>query len=280
MKFSIHLRLLLGLCIGGFIYVSAARASLDDILAPLPEAELAVSTSQAHSAAARSAAKSAPETVEEDVYFQAILADDVRSELINKMESALRPSGNLTMIPLRDMPDLSSYSHPFSVTLMNTPASLSRGTTMVRFQVENEKGVLGEWNVPFRLHLYSEVWYSRSRLNRGEIASPSDFEIREVDLLAEPDAVPAALELLLRHEYGRDIAPGKPLVWKDLVERSLVRKGDLVEVTAVNGLLAITMRAVARQDGTNGDIILLRNLDSAKEFAARVVGENRAEVIF
>ena len=164
--------------------------------------------------------------------------------------------------------------------MMNVPGRLTRGNILLRFQVENEKGVLGEWSVPFRAHLFTDVWFAKSQLRRGEIASASDFSMRQLDLLQEPDAVPAALELLLRHEYSRDIAPNKPLLWSDLTSRSLIRKGSVVEVSSVSGLLAITMRAIARQDGSNGDIILLRNIDSAKEFSARVTGENRAEVIF
>lgn len=284
MKFSIFLRLSIGLGIAIFIFASALRASLEDILAPLPVAEIsAVSTSKIRSVAPMSSVQKIIETAppaEESFAENAILTSDVQDAITGELAANLRIAGDLTLVALRDLPDLSAYSQPFVVELNNVPASLSRGNVLLRFQVENEKGVLGEWTVPFRVHLFSEVWYPRSHLRRGELASPSDFESRAVDLLAEPTAVPATLESLLRHEYSRDVIPGKPLKWTDLIERSLVRKGDVVEVSAVNGLLAITMRAVARQDGSDGDLILLRNIDSSKEFSARVIGENRVEVIF
>lgn len=291
MKFSILFRLSLGVGIAIFIFASAVRASLDEILAPLPVEEVAaVTTSSVRGvesigsvrSAFRESTSAQPEPEKEDEEFRAdaILITDVQEALTDELQNSLRPQGKLTLMPLRDLPDLSAYSHPFHVNLLSAPSRLSRGNMLLRFQVENEKGVLGEWSVPFRVHLYSDVWFPKAHLRRGEIASPSDFEIRQIDLLAEPEAVPAAMELLLRHEYGRDITPGKPLQWRDLMERAMIRKGDVVEVTAVNGLLAITMRAVARQDGNDGDLILLRNLDSAKEFSARVIGENRAEVIF
>src|SRR5690606_41107435 len=111
-------------------------------------------------------------------------------------------------------------------------------------------------------------------------ASPSDLEMREIDLLLEPHAVPAESDSLYSREYSRDIAPGRPLAWSDLAQRSLVRKGSTVEAVAKNGLLSITMRALARQDGVAGDIVVLRNLDSSKEFSARVVGEGRVEAVF
>lgn len=286
MKFSLFLRLCLGLSIAVVIFASVARASLEDILAPLPVAEIAsVSKSPARDTfdnqpVSKPSRVTLDREVAEEAPIDSILVSDVQDAITEALEVSLRPSGELTLIPLRDFPDLSAYERPFEVNLVQVPNRLSRGNVMLRYQVENEKGVLGEWSMPFRVHLYSEVWFPRAHLRRGDIATPSDFEIRQIDLLAEPDAVPATLESLLRHEYSRDIVPGHPLVWRDLMERAMVRKGDVVEVTAVNGLLAITMRAVARQDGSDGDLIVLRNLDSAKEFSARVIGENRAEIVF
>ncbi|MBK1878455.1 flagellar basal body P-ring formation chaperone FlgA [Pelagicoccus mobilis] len=285
MKTSVFLRLAFGLGLAIFIFASALRASLEDILAPLPVAEVtAVSVSSVRTAGAVPASReiaifdSLPEvpSYPED----AILAVDVHEEITRELQAQLRTSGDLSLVPLRDLPDISEYSQPFSVNLVSVPNRLARGNVYLRYQVENEKGILGEWTVPFRVHLFSEVWFPKAHLRSGDLAVPSDFEIRQIDLLTEPDAVPASLESLMRHEYARDVMPGKPLQWRDLMERSLVRKGDVVEVTAVNGLLAISMRAVARQDGSDGDLILLRNIDSAKEFSARVIGENRVEVIF
>lgn len=289
MKFSVFLRLSIGLGLAVFIFASALRASLEDILAPLPVAEVAVASVQpvrpldrvrALAPARQQTVAESPVVKEAASPVDSILASDVHEKLTLAVQAHLRPSGDLTLVPLRELPNVSNYSGPFRINLVSVPSRLFRGNVNLRYQVENEEGVLGEWTVPFRIHLYSEVWFPKAHLRGGDLAVPSDFEIRQVDLLAEPDAVPAVLESLMRHEYARDIVPGKPLLWRDLIERSLVRKGDVVEVSAINGLLAISMRAVARQDGSDGDLILLRNIDSAQEFSARVIGENRVEVIF
>ena len=280
MKAFTSIRLILGLIIAIFIFASAVRASLEEVLAPLPVMPIADSMEDASQAQHSPPSRADRAQTQSDESFIGIQPADIHLSLAQELEARLRPSGNLTIVPLRDFPDLSAYAQPFSVKIMDMPPRLTRSNSLLRFQVENDSGVLGEWSVPVRMHLYSEVWYPIKSLRRGELATPSDFEVAEVDLLVEPDAVPANLEALIRHEYSRDLTPGRPLVWKDLTQRSLVRKGDLVEVSAVQGLLAISMRAVARQDGRDGDVILLRNLDSAKEFSARVTGENRAEVIF
>lgn len=279
MKISTSARLFFGLAIAVFIFASSSRASLEEVLAPLPLMNVEVAKTGSLEVNKESSSLDEP-APKREARFTGIETVDIHLALEEALEQSLRPNGDLSIVPLRDLPDLSAYAQPFTVSLMDLPGRLTRGNTLLRFQIENENGVLGEWSIPARVHLFTDVWFPRKNVRRGELASASDFEIGQVDLLAEPDAVPATMEALLRHEYSRDLSPGRALAWKDLAPRALVRKGNLVEVNAVQGLLAITMRAIARQDGSEGDIILLRNPDSAKEFAARVTGENRAEVAF
>lgn len=278
MKASVTAKLLLGVFIAVAVFVSSLRASLDEVLAALPPLKTIsaapVEPEQAAAAFAKPEARSPLRT------FESIVASDILFALSQAVEQSFRPSGTVTLNPLRELPDLSEFAKPFSVAIVAAPSRLARGTLIFRFQVQNESGLVGEWSVPFTAQVYGEAWFARSPLRRGGIASASDFEIREVDLLSDPEAVPARNELISRHEYSRDITPGKPLLWADLVERSLVRKGDIVDVSAVQGMLAVSMRAVARQDGSDGDIILFRNIDSSREFPARVVAKGRAEIIF
>lgn len=256
---------------------SFARASLDDILAPLPPPAAVEAAQPAEEPAAKA---KRPMSAKPAAVETPIGAADLQEAISIALEERFHPAGRLSLAPIRDLVDLSSYSQPFNVRIVAAPDRLTRGSALVRFQVENEEGALGEWTGAFRIQVLREVWCSKGALRRGELASPSELEMREVDLLIEPDAVPAEIDSLYSREYSRDVAPGRPLAWSDLVQRSLVRKGSTVEVVAKNGLLSITMRAVARQDGTAGDLIVLRNLDSSKDFSARVVGEGRAEAIF
>jgi len=273
--------------------LAGAAVGLEAILAPLPEPEpepapraeapaqsretapAAERAGEGGSASEAPAAEAAPARPEEP-----IRSEDLLARLEEALDERLRVGGQLELAPLRDLPDLSRHAQPFEVRLIDAPSRLSRSNVMLRFKVENEKGSLGEWSVPFRPRLLSEVWRIKAHLRKGDLASPSDLEVHVVDLLVHDDAVPATHESLMRHEYRRSLSPGRPLLWSDLVERSLVSKGELVEVVASKGLMAITMRAVARQDGLEDDIIVLRNLDSSREFSGRVVGKSRVEVTF
>ena len=76
------------------------------------------------------------------------------------------------------------------------------------------------------------------------------------------------------------MATGRVLTWRDVARRALVRKGDLVEVAAIDGPLTVTLKALAMQSGAAGEMVTVRNLESKKDITAQVVAENRVQVRF
>ena len=262
-----------------FVSVSWMSASLDDILAPLPVAAPTEST-KVSTEATQEQANEADIVSAPAVASQAISEQSLHDALQNALQERFQPAGELRITLLRKLPDLSEHEGPFILSIVNAPNRLSRNNSLVRFEVENANGVVGQFAIPFRPQVLSPVWFVKAHLRKGDALERGDFERRHEDLLKEPDAVTTDWETLLRHEYGRDVTPGKPLAWSDIRERSLVRKGEVVDVTMTKGLLGITMRAMARQDGANGDIITLRNMESSKDFAGRVVGINKVNVVF
>lgn len=105
------------------------------------------------------------------------------------------------------------------------------------------------------------------------------MEIRRVDALRDREAAPA--DVVGRdYVFARAIPAGRALTWRDISRRALVQKGRMVEVVAVDGALVVSMKALALQDGASGDTVRVRNVESKREFVAKVVSENRAEVRF
>jgi flagella basal body P-ring formation protein FlgA len=60
----------------------------------------------------------------------------------------------------------------------------------------------------------------------------------------------------------------------------LVQRGQRIDVVATSGTLTITLKAQAMQNGALGETILVRNLDSRRDFSAVVTAENQARVTF
>ena len=65
-----------------------------------------------------------------------------------------------------------------------------------------------------------------------------------------------------------------------MVGRPVIRKGQVVEVVAQNGMMAISMKALALENGTTGKQIRLRNLESRREINGEVINENKVHIHF
>lgn len=150
---------------------------------------------------------------------------------------------------------------------------------MVRCRLVADAVPAGEISLVLRAQLWRDAWVTRQPLALGAVFDPAALEVRRVDLLRERDALPAAVgdrNFIL----ARAVPAGRMLTWRDVARRPLVRKGELVEVAAVEGPLVVTMKATALENGAQGDTVTVRNPQSRKDFAARVVAENRVQVRF
>ncbi len=150
---------------------------------------------------------------------------------------------------------------------------------MLRLQLHSLDGSSTRQTVFVRAQIWRDAWLAREPLTRQANIEPHLLELRRVDILRERDIVPVEtpLEDLM---MNRSLGAGRFLTWRDVARRPLVRKGQMIEVAAVDGTLAITMKALALQDGLAGELVRVRNTESRREFAAVVTAQGQAEVHF
>jgi len=140
--------------------------------------------------------------------------------------------------------------------------------------------IVGEWPLQVRAEVWKEVWMAPQRMERGQVLQSNLLTARSVDILREFNPPIAADQDLSGFELAQSVQAGKPISRKDLVERSLVRKGQFVDAVANEGGMNIRMRAQAMEAGPAGAVIRVRNLDSQKVFFAQVINENQVQVRF
>lgn len=150
---------------------------------------------------------------------------------------------------------------------------------MLRCRVIADAATVTETTFVVRAQLWRDAWSTRQPLTAGAAFDVTALEARRVDLLRERDALPAAVGDR-SYVFARAVPAGRMLTWRDIARRPLVKKGDLVEVSAVDGPLSVTMKALAMENGAQGDTVTVRNPQSRKDFSALVVDENRVQVRF
>lgn len=253
-------------------------ASLERVLAPLGtggEASAAVDTGAGGDAVANAETDAERPLVEPSVDELDLLA-----ELERQLSGKLQPAGRLRLIPVAPLPRLARSAALPEVDLFDAPPRLGASSILLRYRFLEGGRCSSTHATAFRVQVMAEVWVPVRRLATGTPLQASDVVAREVDIVREPKAVPADAAVFGRWELVRAAGPDRALSWGDLVPRALVRKGHVVDVIAQQGLLTVSMKGQATRSGALGEVVVVRNLESKREFSAEVIDENKVRVHF
>jgi flagella basal body P-ring formation protein FlgA len=113
----------------------------------------------------------------------------------------------------------------------------------------------------------------------GQTVEASQVKIETYDDFPLRNDVARNLDEVIGRMSRRPLRAGATVFRSDLIEPFQVKRGDLVDVTAVSGAAELRLPAVAETQGRQGDMINLKNAHSGKVFRARVEGKDKALVI-
>jgi flagella basal body P-ring formation protein FlgA len=160
-------------------------------------------------------------------------------------------------------------------------AGNSLGSNMAfTLRVVSDGKIVGEWPMQVRVELWQEVWVSTQRIERGMVLEPGLLSQKRLDVLREFVTPLTVDQDLQGFEVNQTVQSGRPITRREIVEKTVVKKGQLVDAVASEGGLNIRMRAMAMEAGPAGAVIRVRNIDSQKEFVAQVLNENQVQVRF
>ena len=257
---------------------ASAPASVESVLAPV-EGPFTQATATI-AAPAMSAGVAADEEPAKPMVH--VGADEI--DLLAVLELALtekfQPAGRLRLIPISTLPRLEAGANLPEIELVDTPSRLNAGTMLVRYRLRAADKPSQIHLLSFRAEVIADVWFTQRRVVAGEVLADLDLTTRETDLLRDPKAVPADAALAARYEIARPISEARPITWNDITPRSLVRKGQMVEVVAMQGGLRITMKGQAVRSGALGETVTVRNLESRRDLSAVVIDANKVRVPF
>jgi len=199
-----------------------------------------------------------------------------------EQELALRfgVNGELRLSFVRPWTPVSIPAQDFQVTVIDAPKEGLASSFVVKVKVISAAEDVGEWALPVRAQLLQEMWAASGRIERGQPLTRTLLAVQKVDVLRDrqpfvsADVDPGTLET------AQAITSPRLLVRHDIADRPLVRKGQVVDVVAKQGLMAISMKALALEAGPAGALIRLRNIQSQKEFSGQILNESKVQVQF
>ena len=199
--------------------------------------------------------------------------------LVQDLSAHFNLEGDLQLDLIRPWTPPDRIARDWRVQITEYPA-VPAASMLLRVRIlADGQSAAGEATLLLRAALWRDAWVARQPLSNNGTFDPSLLETRRVDLLRDRDALPAAVGDR-SFIFARSVQAGRLLTWRDIARRPLVRKGELVEVSASDGQLIVTMKGVAMQNGAQGEVVTVRNPDSKKDFSAFVIDENRVQVRF
>lgn len=204
--------------------------------------------------------------------------EDFVASLSSNFVTHFNIEGELQLELLRSWSAPNRVAREWTVEISEYPSVLA-SAMLARCRVLADGQPAGEYTMTLHASLWRDAWSARFPVAVNTTFDPAVLETRRVDFLRERDALPAAVGdgTFL---FARAIQSNRLLNWRDIARRPLVRKGDFVEVAAVDGMLQVTMKGLAMENGAEGDTVTVRNPESRKDFAARVISENRVQIRF
>jgi flagella basal body P-ring formation protein FlgA len=204
--------------------------------------------------------------------------EDFTKALSGDFVSHFNLEGELQLVLLRAWSAPEKVAHQWSVDVSEFPALIAPAM-LARCRVLADGQIAAEYTITLHAALWRDAWSAREPVTANTTFDPGHLEVRRVDFLRERDALPATVGDR-SFIFARAIQSNRLLTWRDVARRPLVRKGDFVEVAAVDGMLQVTMKALAMENGAQGDTVTVRNPESRKDFAAQVIAENRVQIRF
>lgn len=275
MNFSGHL-ILVFLSLFGTVVIS--YADLNELLKPVPGAVgLRDSASKTRAGSLNADVRdSLPQQSEQKMLTEADLIAAIEKDFPRRfpIKGELKVSLSRPWAPVK-LPGPDFFAECIQI------AGNSLGSNMAfTLRVVSDGKIVGEWPMQVRVELWQDVWVSTQRIDRGMVLESGLLSQKRLDVLREFVTPLTVDQDLQGFEVNQTVQSGRPITRREIVEKTVVKKGQLVDAVASEGGLNIRMRAMAMEAGPAGAVIRVRNIDSQKEFVAQVLNENQVQVRF
>ena len=120
-------------------------------------------------------------------------------------------------------------------------------------------------------HVWREVWVAHSNLRRGLSVSSADITRERFDVLNVREPLAEFSKEDANLELAEPVASGVPLLARVIKARAVIHRGQMANALVQDGMLSITTKVEALEDGAPGDTIRARNSVSHRDLTGQVL---------
>lgn len=134
--------------------------------------------------------------------------------------------------------------------------------------------------IPFSMKRYMEVVVASHYLEPNQAITRNDIKTMRINVSHADQGYFTRLDDVVGKLAVRQLLKDKVISPDDLKLINIVKKGDIVTVTAMNKAIKVSVKGTAQQAGRMGDRILVKNLTSDKMIEGIIIGEKHVSVKF
>ena len=150
------------------------------------------------------------------------------------------------------------------------------------FAVIVRKGERVVRNIPGRVEVeaLAEMVIAVRQIDHGTVVGAGDVALKKMEISATQGRYLASITDAVGKKSRATFRSGSPLKSDQLEKAALVKSGQIVTIVAENERMRVTVPGKARSAGGEGDTISVQNMNSLKEFPARIVDATTVSVAF
>jgi len=201
---------------------------------------------------------------------QRVKAERLISAIKEFLKDGASSSARVNLIPMTPIRDLFVPEGRVSISVRSISDDPLRGWFRVKVMVEGK--VVEELSIFARVRVERDVVTAVKPIRAGQRISADMVKLERVMLGPDGrDAFEKVADVLGRIT-SRSIGKGEFIRRSDLRLPVIVRRGDVVMIVARCGMIKVTTRGKAVEDGRLGDVIEVENLNSKRRIHAEVTG--------
>lgn len=133
--------------------------------------------------------------------------------------------------------------------------------------------------IPVNVQVYTKVVIAKHPLSPNESISDDDLDYSQADKMRLYTGYFKDKNDVIGLVSSQMIAPGAVLSKKNLQKPVLVHRNEMVDLTAGNGSIVVTLKGISKMDGRLNETIRASNPATNKVLDAIVVGPGKANII-
>ncbi|GEM_PF-3937980 len=189
------------------------------------------------------------------------------------------PGAEATVEVVRLDDDFDQASRVRCASVMQAPRLLLGRRGRFGFALFDASGErLGSVEAVLRVTMRAPAVVAVRTLRRGATVRPADVRMGVAELEADCRLY-TAMQAVIGKRMSETVSAGDPLTQGAVEVPPLVKRGDVVPVTARNGAFTVRQLARALDSGGANQVIPVRNPESGKNYCARVTPDGELELV-